>query len=103
MYKVYKQNLAEEDLIDIWLYTYEKWGEDKADIYLDDLEVSLNLLAKNPHIGVACDYIRNGYRQLHINRHIVFYFIVEEEIHIIRILYDQMDFVKHLQGKLEDE
>ena len=74
MYKIYKQSLAEEDLI-----------------------------AKNPHIGVACDDIRNGYRQLHIKRHIVFYIIVEEEIHITRILYDQMDFVKHLLGKLEDE
>ena len=33
MHKIHIQNLAEEDLIDIWVYTFKNWGEDKADSY----------------------------------------------------------------------
>ncbi len=97
MHKIYKQNLAEEDLIDIWIYTFKNWGENKADSYLDELESAFNLIAENPYIGNNSDEIRLGYRQYHINRHIIFYRIADKTIHVIRILYDQMDFFKHLK------
>lgn len=99
MLKIYKQNLAEDDLVDIWGYTYQRWGESKADSYLDELEVALNSIADNPYIGITCDSIRKGYRQYHIKRHVVFYVVDDESIHIIRVLYDQMDFLRHLLGK----
>ena len=31
------QTAAEQDLIDIWLYTYHQWSEDQADHYIDIL------------------------------------------------------------------
>lgn len=31
------QNLAEEDLLEIWLYTFEQWNEVQVDDYLDSL------------------------------------------------------------------
>ena len=96
MHKIHKQNLAEEDLIDIWVYTFKNWGEDKADSYLDELDNAFNLISENPFVGVNSDEIRKGYRQYHINRHIIFYFVSDEIIHVIRVLYDQMDFFKHL-------
>ncbi len=74
MHKVHKQYLAEEDLIDIWVYTFKNWGEDKADSYLDELENAFNLISENPFVGVNSDEI----------------------IHVTRVLYDQMDFFKHL-------
>jgi toxin ParE1/3/4 len=30
---------AQEDLIDIWLYTQETWGEAQADVYQDALHL----------------------------------------------------------------
>jgi len=47
---IYKQTQAKQDLIDIWLYTFEQWGEAQADTYLDDLEAALLLLAEQPLI-----------------------------------------------------
>ena len=44
MHKIYKQKLAEEDLIDIWGHTFKNWGEVKADSYLDELENAFNLI-----------------------------------------------------------
>lgn len=73
MHKIYKQNLAEEDLIEIWIHTFKNWGEDKADNYLNELENTFNLIAENPYIGTSSDEIRAGYRQYHINRHFLSY------------------------------
>jgi toxin ParE1/3/4 len=95
MYSVYKKKLAEKDLIDIWVFTYNQWGEAKADSYLDELEESFNLIAENPYIGTANNDIRKGYRQYHANRHIIFYVINNETINIIRVLYDQVNFIKY--------
>ena len=35
---------AEQDLIDIWLYTAREWGADQADLYLDALDAALSRL-----------------------------------------------------------
>ncbi|PCH61696.1 MAG: hypothetical protein COC05_00600 [Gammaproteobacteria bacterium] len=43
-----KQPLAEQDLINIWLYTFKRWGEIQADKYLDELEQGIKLLASQP-------------------------------------------------------
>jgi plasmid stabilization system protein ParE len=32
MLEIFKQTLAEEDLIDIWFYSFEQWGAAQADI-----------------------------------------------------------------------
>ena len=33
--QIRKSALAERDLLDIWQYTFETWGADQADEYLD--------------------------------------------------------------------
>lgn len=38
---------ANEDLIDIWLYGYEIWGESNADFYLDELANAVQSLSSN--------------------------------------------------------
>jgi toxin ParE1/3/4 len=40
MPRVSKQASTEQDLIEIWLYTFNEWGEKQADRYLDDLAVA---------------------------------------------------------------
>ena len=50
MLNIYQQTQAKQDLIDIWLYTANRWGETQADKYLDGLENSLQLLAEQPLI-----------------------------------------------------
>lgn len=89
--KITKSRLAENDLINIWLYSYEEWGESQADDYLEQLNVGIQNLLLNPEIGMDCDFIREGYRRLQINRHLLFYRIKNTEIEIIRVLHESMD------------
>lgn len=64
MRKVHKHQRAESDLIDIWLYSFEPWGPDQADRYLDELDKGIRALARSPESGTKRDYIRKGYRVL---------------------------------------
>jgi toxin ParE1/3/4 len=94
--KVHKQERAENDLIDIWLYSFEQWGSDQADRYLDELDKGIRSLARNPEIGASRDYIREGYRVLFINSHAVYYIVTPSTILITRVLHSQMDPDRHV-------
>lgn len=96
MFKIHYQAKAKSDLIKIWEYTYKKHGEDQAEKYHDQLEEGFQCIQENPEIGGACDYIRLGYRSYRIGRHFVMYKISNETIHVIRVLHERMDFVRHL-------
>ena len=90
MLKIYKQHKAEDDLINIWLYSFNSYGETKADTYLDELEQTINRLADHPRLGTRCDYIRKGYMKIPVNKHIVFYRLESDKIHVIRVLHKSM-------------
>jgi toxin ParE1/3/4 len=90
--KIHKQVLAEQDIIDIWIYSFENWGRAQADKYLDELDSAFSLIAKNPSIGVASDSVREDYRKYHVNRHIVMYRLSKSTVHIIRVLGEEMDY-----------
>lgn len=97
MLTVHIQVLAERDIKNIWLYSFKNWGEAQADKYYDELSKAMNLIAENPHIGIACDYIRKGYRQLHVNRHMIFYRLTAKKIRIVRVLGENMNFPQHFK------
>ena len=84
MHKICKHARAESDLIETWLYTYEQWGEAQAERYFDDLEHGIRQLGRHPELGRPCDHIREGYRLLRINRHVVYYPVTSSVIHIVR-------------------
>ncbi len=46
MPQVYKQAQAEQDLVEIWLYTLHEWGERQADSYLDELATAMQVVAE---------------------------------------------------------
>ena len=48
MPRIIKQALAEQDLVEIWLYTFNEWREQQADKCLDDLNAAITLLADQP-------------------------------------------------------
>lgn len=51
MYKVRKSTEAEEDLVDIWMYSLREWGIRQADKYLDELEAGFAQLESNAKLG----------------------------------------------------
>lgn len=98
MLEIHKQTLAEEDLIGIWLYSFETWGAAQADTYLDQLEEGISRLSENPKIGTDCSHIRPNYRRLHVQHHMVYYVVSSSRIDIIRVLHERMDPDRHLDS-----
>jgi len=91
MSSIRKHARAESDLIEIWLYTYEQWGEVHAERYFDELEQGINQLEHHPELGRRCDHIRHGYRSLRINRHVAYYTVKSSVVYVVRVLHEKMD------------
>ena len=96
MRKVRVYARAESDLLEIWSYSFERWGAAKADEYLDELDDGIQRLASNPEMGARRGYMPGNYSVLFINRHAVYYTLTPTTIHVVRILHGQMDPDRHL-------
>lgn len=97
MAKYYLTNLAVKELSEIWIYTFETWSEEQADTYYHQLIHSFESLAKNPFQGHVYDNIRPDLYGFKINKHIVFYrHIADDLIEITRILHERMDLKNRL-------
>jgi toxin ParE1/3/4 len=94
---------AEADLISIAGYTVRTWGEEQTARYLDDLEACCRMLAENPMLGRACDYVRPGLRRMERGRHVVFYRQEAGGILVSRILHQRMLPERHAIDDEEDE
>ena len=88
--------LARTDLEQIWLFTFEEWGLEQADKYLNSLFSGFELLSRNPYTGKDREDIKNGYYCFPEGMHLVFYIMTECGIDIIAIPHQNMDVVSHL-------
>ena len=82
---------AKGQLKSIWQYTFEIWGEQKADAYLTEIEEKLNMLAENPSLGRGRPDIKASYYSIKVNKHIVFYLFDERHVDVIGVLHERMD------------
>ena len=87
---------AESDLTGIWIYTFEEWGVDLADCYLDQLESGMNQLINHPSLGTDYAHVLPGYRRLQVEHHAVFYQVREAEVLVVRVLHEDMDAPQRL-------
>jgi toxin ParE1/3/4 len=87
---------ARRDIEDIWDYSAATWSVAKAEVYIRQIQRSLETLAADPRLGRTCDEVRAGYRKYPVGSHVVFYRVVEGEIDVVRILHQRMDFEQHL-------
>ena len=91
-----KDRAAEADLVDIWVYSFDTWGEAQANRYLDAMELGIAQLARNPEAGNRRHALREGYWSKRIEHHIVFYTFTEDEVRVRRVLHEVMDVGRHL-------
>jgi toxin ParE1/3/4 len=89
-------NKAKTDLKNIARYTHQEWGISQRNFDLTQIDQAFYLLAQLPDHGRKCDDIREGYRKYKVGKHVVFYRLVEEDIEVVRILHERMDFEQHL-------
>jgi len=91
-----KDRSAETDLVEIWVYTFETWGEPQADRYLALLEQGILQLASAPELGSSRASLRPGYWSKRVQHHVVFYTFTDNELRIRRVLHEAMDLERHL-------
>ena len=97
MPRIIKQAQAEQDLLDIWLYTFNEWGEKQADVYLDNLSKALALLADQPLICRKRLEFTPPVRIHHHAHHLIVYLAQDDGINVVRVLHESMD----VDGQLE--
>ena len=98
MAKYHLTNLAVQDLSDIWNYTFDNWSEQQADNYHEQLINAFESIAINSVQGRNYEEIKGDLSGFKVNRHIVFYRIISNElVEITRILHERMDLKNRLK------
>ena len=88
---------ANEDLENIWLYTYENWSQEQADRYYNLILNEIEYIAEHFESGKSMEHIRKGYRSTKVKSHLVFYRKSKRStVEIIRILHQRMDIENRL-------
>ncbi|HBU78347.1 MAG TPA: type II toxin-antitoxin system RelE/ParE family toxin, partial [Muricauda sp.] len=79
-------------------YTIEKFGEGQSLKYAQGFKTILADLADNPELGrryvAVKDKMLSRYRY---KAHVIFYYVENGKIFIVRVLGGRMDFPKHLK------
>jgi len=100
MAKLVLRQVAIDDLTNIWAYTAETWSASQADKYYESIKLACSEISNNPRVGKAYLKISSNLLGHKINKHIIFYHIISDnEIEVIRILHERMDFAKRLSEK----
>jgi toxin ParE1/3/4 len=87
---------AQADIDAIWDNTFEEWGIDQAEIYVQLFRNASLMIAKNPRSGRDCSEIRAGYHRYPVGSHVMFYRIGDDSIEVVRILHQRMEYGRHL-------
>ncbi len=82
---------AEDDLQHILQYSLENWGPQHAASYGQRLDNGFRNIQNHPEIGQPRDDLLPGYRLLHVERHVIIYWIRPDSINIVRILHERQD------------
>ena len=87
---------AQQDLEEIWLYTFGQWSPIQADSYVTDLLSACEGLAIGEKVGISAEEIRKGYYKYFSGSHTIYYKITGEYLDVIRILHKNRDVEAHL-------
>ncbi|RLA84480.1 MAG: hypothetical protein DRG78_01355 [Epsilonproteobacteria bacterium] len=93
MHNIKYTALAKEDLFNI----FEIISQDKPTVaveYINKLEIYIELLESNPKMGVECENknIKEDCRILIYENYLIFYRIIESDIHILRLINSKMNY-----------
>jgi toxin ParE1/3/4 len=89
---------AVADLDMIWDYTFENWGQEQADRYIDDIRKACEALGIGARSERPVDDIWPGIFKLAVNAHFLFCRRLEDgRTGIVRILHKRMDVEARLR------
>jgi toxin ParE1/3/4 len=90
---------AQEDLIDIWLYTQETWGEAQADVYQDALHLCCERIAAGRAQAKPVPGL-DGVRSHRCQHHYLFFVEQDSAVIIVAVLHERMNLVERLRDRL---
>ncbi len=89
---------AKSDIKSIAKYTIKEFGERQSLKYAQGLKKVLEELANNPELGRRYVAVKNKMLlRYRYKSHVIFYYMDQKGIFIVRILGGMMDFSKHLK------
>ena len=94
--KIKFSNDAKEDVQDIADYTFETWGEQQEEAYLNSLHQCLADIAETPERWGKREDLFSGCQTASFGRHIIFFRHQNEAIFVARILHGSMDVPRHV-------
>ena len=98
MSKFYLTNKANDDLDEIWEYTFDEWSEMQADKYYFVILECCQFISENQNSGKKYSEIDNNLFGYFINKHIIFYQKISEfKILVVRILHTKMDLKSRIK------
>ncbi|MGH2618869.1 MAG: type II toxin-antitoxin system RelE/ParE family toxin [Thermomicrobiales bacterium] len=86
---------AQDDFIDIRMYTQQEWGEAQRDRYEAALLRAIAALVDFPEVGVRVPRLFPGCRVRPVERHGLYYRILDDVIEVVRILHERADPTRH--------
>lgn len=89
---------ARRDLADIWLYTADKWGVDRAEDYTSAINRDIEQARDFPNVGSPVEGLPLGYRKLASGKHRIIYRTSETELIVVRIIHERQDVPDDLDG-----
>jgi toxin ParE1/3/4 len=82
---------ADQDLQNIYWFTLERWGEQQAELYINELFSTFEKLAEFPEMGRMRTELSAKIRSFAHKRHVIYYLVLDGEIGISRVLHGSMD------------
>jgi plasmid stabilization system protein ParE len=83
---------AQQKLLDIYAYTYGRWGSKKATDYLHSMDATVTLIAKHPQVGRHYPGTHPSWLYFnHSHEYRVFYKRTKSALYILRILHQRQE------------
>ena len=87
---------AKTDIKGIYIYSYQNYGERKADEYVDELNTMLNELP-NSFSTSNYGFVRAGLKRSNYKSHAVYHRAEGSDIVVLRVLHQRMDPARHIE------
>jgi len=86
---------AEADIEAIWDYSADRWGEDQADRYTDDIRILCEAVARGDKSGRPVD-VRPGLLKCRMASHMIYFRSEADRIVVVRLLHSAQDVERNL-------
>ena len=94
--KLVIRDIARTDLRDIYRYSAQHFGKNKAKHYLKEIEQRIYQIRDNPELGKNLNYVKPHLRSIVALKHSIYYLTKPTHLIILRVLHQSRDIGRHL-------